>query len=117
VDKGGRRALWWAIAAVVLVLPLAPVGLAFAVVSIITGVRAQRRASARGTAAPGSTAAIIIGVLGSIVGACALVVLVLFFPELRDYQTCLAGANTSVAKSACEQDFRDAVQHKIGARP
>jgi hypothetical protein len=109
--------LWWAIAAAILLIPLAPLALVLSVIAVFTGGRALKRAGLVHGTAPGALGSVIVG---SVVGVLALgltAFIAFFLPELRDYQSCSAGANTHIAKQECERSFRDAVQRKVGVSP
>jgi hypothetical protein len=94
------------------------VGFAFvvAVLAIVAGASASRRARREETARPrGSLAAVILGSAAIALCAVALVA-VLFAKQFGDYQTCLSNAPNSAAKQVCATKFEHAVQHQVNGQ-
>jgi hypothetical protein len=86
---------------------------AVAVLAIVAGASAGRRARREQTARPrGSLAAIILGSAAIFLCAVSLVAIV-FATQFSNYETCISNAPSSAAKQACAQQFMQAVQKKI----
>jgi hypothetical protein len=114
VDRGGRRALWLAVAGVLAALPLPPLAIVLGIAAVVVAVRTNRRAAITGARAPGVLAGAIVGSLVTVVAVGFTLVYVLFWSELRDYQQCVAGAGTNVARQSCQSTFEDKVVERIG---
>jgi hypothetical protein len=109
VDRGGRKALWLALAGVLTTVFVPPVALCLGIAAIVVGARASSRASkARGTA-PGAVPAIVVGCFVAAAGLLLSVMVALFFDELRDFQDCMAGAGTRTAERICREELEDAI--------
>ena len=81
-----------------------------AVIAIVAGATASRRARREGTARPrGSLAAIILGSVSIVLCAAALVAIV-FARQFAAYEQCISNAPSSSAKQACATTFMHAVQ-------
>jgi hypothetical protein len=84
-----------------------------AVIAIVTGVSAARRARREETARPrGSMAAVILGSVAIFLSVVSLVAIV-FATQFSAYETCASHAAGSAAKQACAQKLVRAVQHKM----
>jgi predicted PurR-regulated permease PerM len=87
-----------------------------AVIAIVAGASASRRARREETARPrGSLAAVILGSVAIFLCAVALVAIV-FARQFADYQTCISNAPTSAAKQACATKFMQAVQKQVNGQ-
>lgn len=111
---GGRAALFLGLAGLVLSVVVFPVGLVLDISAIILGARARKRAAAAGGHAPGATGAVIAGTVGAAFAAGVLTFLAVFWTEFRDYQECLSGANTEIARERCHSVFRSDVEDRFG---
>jgi len=89
---------------------------AVALLAIVTGASAARRARKEATARPrGSVAAIVLGAI-SLVLAAFLSVAIVFANEITAYQNCVAVAPNTAAQQACAQKLMNAVDHKLGGQ-
>jgi hypothetical protein len=113
VDRGGVIALMLGVAGIFFVI-FPPLGLAFGILSIRAAVRARRRAAADGIVAPGAGAGLATGIAATIASTIVMIVAVLFFSELRDYQDCMAGANTNTAEDDCRDQLNTAIERRLG---
>jgi uncharacterized membrane protein len=87
-----------------------------AVIAIVAGASASRRARREETARPrGSIAAVILGSVAIVLSAASLVVIV-FASQFAAYQQCMNNAPTASAQQACVQTFMKAVQKQLGGQ-
>lgn len=92
-----------------------PLGLALGVGALVVGRRTLRAARTSGTAAPSRTAVgMTLGALGAALAVLVGIVVAMFWPQLRDYESCRAGANTQIAQQACDTQLRTALLDRIG---
>lgn len=88
--------------------------LAFGGIAIWLGVTASRRARRGGMARPrGAMSGTVFGGLGLGLSATVLVAFAVFWPQLKAYSSCLAGANTVAAQQACQSQFNKSVGSEI----
>ncbi|MFI6506693.1 hypothetical protein ACIBCT_03740 [Streptosporangium sp. NPDC050855] len=112
-ESAGRRALWLAVAAVVmtLVLPLAGVVMAF--FALVTSVRAIR--TLRSVPKPAGIA--VVGVVlsaGALVVSVAMSALQFYFSdELAAYAECGRGAGTVASQNECVEQLERALEKKM----
>ncbi len=86
----------------------------FAVTAIWLGVTASKKARRSGTARPrGAVGGVVLGGLGLAFSAVWLLVLAVFWPQLNAYYTCMGGANTVAAQTACHNQFTNSVGGEI----
>ncbi|HEY3982142.1 MAG TPA: hypothetical protein VGM79_33140 [Streptosporangiaceae bacterium] len=86
---------------------------AVAVIAIVAGASASRRARREETARPrGSLAAVILGSVSIFLCAVSLIAVV-FATQFANYETCVSNAPTSAAKQACATRFIQAVQKQL----
>ena len=84
-----------------------------AVIAIVAGATASRRARREDTARPrGSVAAVVLGSASILLCAAALVAIV-FAHQFAAYEQCISNAPSSAAKQACETTFMHAVQKQV----
>jgi len=114
MDTGGRGALILGVTALVMVVLFFPLALILGPTAVILGVRAQRRAQQGRGSAPGAVGGIVCGLIGALLSVAATAVLLLIFDEFTDYAECRSGANTLIARQACDDEFRSRVQHRFG---
>jgi hypothetical protein len=92
-----------------------PMGLILGLGALVVGWRTLRTARAAGAAAPSRTAVgMTLGALGAGLAVLVGLVVVIFWPQLRDYESCRAGANTQIAQQACDTQLRTALLDRIG---
>ena len=113
-DPGGRRALVFALLGLLLAPFVWPAGLVLVVAGLVLGLRARRRGARAGVAAPGATAAIVIGAVGSAAFLMLVAVLLGFYSEVSAYQECMAGANTETARGECRSALEEALRRRFG---
>lgn len=113
-NGSGRAAMVLGIGALLLcVIPL--VGLAVAAAAVTLGAIGMRRtrrleATNRGQAQFGVLAGSVAGVVAVLV----TIVMVVFWPQVRDYYRCVHDtATTTSDQQACTQQFRDAVDARL----
>jgi small-conductance mechanosensitive channel len=93
---------------------VAGVALAVAVVALILTITALSAAKRDGTGRPrGAVAGVVLGVLGALFSAFALVGFLVFWSQLMQYAHCMNGASTVAARSACQQQFDNSVSAEI----
>jgi hypothetical protein len=93
---------------------VAALTLLFGVAAIWFGVTASKKARRSGTARPrGAVAGVMLGGLGLVFSALWLLTLAVFWPQLNAYYTCLGGANTVAAQTACHNQFTNSVGGEI----
>jgi hypothetical protein len=90
------------------------VGLVLDVVAIVLGIRYARQAAARQRRVPGAIGGAVLGALAALTAGYLLAQFAFLYPQLRDYYSCLSGANTQVATQACQSTFDKAVKDKTG---
>jgi hypothetical protein len=90
------------------------VALAVAVVALILTITALSAAKRDGTRRPrGAVAGVVLGVLGALFSAFALVGFLVFWSQLMQYAHCMNGASTVATRSACQQQFDNSVSAQI----
>ncbi len=87
-------------------------GLALDVIAITLGIRYTRQATSTGKRAPGALGGAVLGSLAALTAAYVLAQYGQYFPQLRDYYSCMSGANTQVATDACQSTFDKAMRHR-----
>lgn len=102
VQRGGL----WGLICSTLGLLILWYGIPLSLVGIVLGVRARRQAKAEGKAAPGSVAAIVLGVVGILLWGAAFAAYMFAFDAVSDWQNCLATANTNAVATECDTEFR-----------
>lgn len=116
---------------------LSPIGLAFGVQAnlhrsiyvvlltlvigggaVMLGISALRTARRGGTARPrGAVGGTTCGVIGLTFSALALIAFAAFWPQLNQLSNCMSGANTVSAQQACQHQFSQSVDRKLGIVP
>ncbi len=110
----GLRALTLALVGVVLALLLPPwsfAGVVVGVAAVVLGVRSRRvvQAPAR---APVATAAVVTGLVASLLAGSLSIFGLVYREQLDAYRECVRGANTEAARAQCQQllnELRDDV--------
>ena len=93
---------------------VAGLALLFAAGAIWLGATASKKARRSGTARPRwAVGGVLLGSLGVAVSALWLLVLAVFWPQLKAYYNCLDGANTVTAQQACHQQLTNSVGGEI----
>jgi hypothetical protein len=101
------------VVALILAVLFFPLALVLGPAAVIVGVGAQRKQGR----APGATAGIVCGAVAAVIAAGATALLLLVFDEFTDYVDCRSGANTMIARQACEDALRDRLEERFGLDP
>ncbi|QVQ51121.1 DUF4190 domain-containing protein [Spiractinospora alimapuensis] len=102
VQRGGL----WGLICSTLGLLILWYGIPLSLAGIVLGIRARRQAKATATAAPGSLAAIVLGVVGILLWGAAFTAYWFAMGAVNDWQDCLATANTNAVAAECDAEFR-----------
>jgi Domain of unknown function (DUF4190) len=114
IRRGGRTARWTGVASLVLSLFFPLLGFVTAIVAIVLGRRARRRARQRGMPVPGAVAGITMGTIGLLImPVLVAVVLSVLWTEMSGYQRCVAGANTHTDRQICLDTWNPRVENKL----
>jgi len=98
----------------VLAVVMFPLGLALGIGALLAGRRVARAARANGWPTPATAAAgMALGGVGSGLALLVLAVVVVLWPQVRDYTDCRAGATTRIAQQACDDALGDAVLDRL----
>ena len=90
------------------------VALVVAVAGLALAVSAMRAAKRAGTRRPrAAVPSVVLGAVGALFCAFALVGLLVFWSQYMQYANCLNGASTVAARNACEQAFQNSVGDRI----
>jgi hypothetical protein len=90
------------------------VALVVAVVALALAISAARAAKRAGTRRPrAATASMVLGAVGALLSAFALIGLLVFWSQYMQYAKCLNGATTVATQNACEQQFENSVNNRI----
>jgi peptidoglycan/LPS O-acetylase OafA/YrhL len=85
-----------------------------AVVGLALAVSVMRASKRAGTRRPRTAvASVVLGAVGALFSAFALVGLLVFWSQYMQYASCLNGASTVAAQKACEQQFQNSVGDRI----
>lgn len=91
------------------------VGFILGVVALVFGIVGTRRTARREADNHGQAiAGLVLGVIAALVGILSTAVVVRAWPDLHTYVNCVSSANTQADQSACEQQFRDNINHRFG---
>jgi len=90
------------------------VALAVAVVALILVISSLSAAKRNGTRRPrGAVAGVVLGAMGALFSAFALVGFLIFWSQLMQYAHCMKGASTLATQNACQQQFDHSVSAEI----
>ena len=90
------------------------VALAVAAVALILTISSLSAAKRNGTRRPrGAVAGVVLGVIGALFSAFALIGFLIFWSQLMQYAHCENGASTVATRNACQQQFDNSVSAKI----
>jgi hypothetical protein len=90
------------------------VALAVAAAALILTITSLSAAKRNGTRRPrGAVAGLVLGVLGALLSAFALVGFLVFWSQLMQYAHCMNGASTVATQNACKQQFDNSVSAEI----
>jgi hypothetical protein len=84
-------------------------GLVCAVAALIIGALVSIDANKTRTRAPEATVSMIVSALVGLLALCLVGLSIVEFGPLRDYASCMGGANTISAQDQCAQDFANRV--------
>jgi hypothetical protein len=90
----------------------------FGVLAAWLGVTAISRARRGGSGRPrGALGGIVLGVMGLAFSALLIAVFAVLWPQISQLSSCLSGANTQVARQACQTQFTNSVSGTFGVTP
>jgi hypothetical protein len=112
--RAGQRAALLAVAAVPLVLALAPLSVLVGAVAFVLGLRALLAAQRLRIPARAAIVAICVAPVVVLGGGLVAVGQQVFREELGRYSECLKGANTRIAEAACERELRKDLGDRLG---
>lgn len=110
VERGGLWGLF--LSAAGLLLP--PFGVLLSVFGIFQGRRARRAAREQNGQAPGAVLSMVLGWIGVVMSAFAIIGYAVFWDEYSTLQQCSARAHTVSSQKACDDTFREAVAKRAG---
>ena len=119
------------VAALVCVFVLPPLGLLLGIVTLVLAARLMRGTRAQPqelltpegrpvtvkVAQAGRTNAVfalVLGIAATALGGLLCAMLIVLWPQVRDYSTCHDGVNTTQGEAKCKQEFKDAVLTRFG---
>jgi Flp pilus assembly protein CpaB len=109
----GRRALWLALAALVMTYLLPIAGLILGVFALATGLRARRALRADQSSTGTALASIAISAASLLMGTLLTAGQLYFSEELAAYTECKKGAGTHAAEAECLDALERAMEKKI----
>lgn len=119
--RAGRHAVVYAVVGFILPFILIPLGVIFlpAALAVDIGalylaIRARRAARKVDRAPAAAIVATVMASMGIAFVIAAAAVTAVFWNEINDYRQCSEGANTHVAKDACQQTLSDDVMRRLG---
>jgi hypothetical protein len=90
------------------------VALLIAVAAVWLAISATSRARKTGSGRPrGAVLATVLGIVGMLFCVTVLAGFAMFWPQLTQYSSCLAAANTYAGQQACQQQLNDSVGSEI----
>jgi hypothetical protein len=91
------------------------VALIIALTALWLSISAMSRARRGGSGRPrGAILATVLGSVGCVFSAFVLAGFLMFWPQLTQYSSCLAGAGTVTAQQACQTQLNNQVGNEIG---
>ncbi|MBA9001189.1 hypothetical protein [Thermomonospora cellulosilytica] len=117
IERNGRRAMWLALAAVLMML--IPVATVFAVIpaiaAVVLGVRTRRAARRAGRPpAPGSLAGVVVGAIVTVLFVMIVGTQLYLHEEITRYSQCQNAANTIQEERGCRERLARDVEKKFG---
>jgi hypothetical protein len=113
--RAARNSLVAGIVSLGLAVSIVPLALVTGGVALWLGRKTVRLSRAAGSSTPGQAlAGMAMGAGGLVVAALILAVLALIWPQFSSYRECIAGANTGIAQTACQNQFKDAITQRFG---
>jgi len=93
---------------------LFPAGLVLGVSALVLGILARRGVRRGGGRVPGARMGVVLGAVTVAFGVLVVVTAVVFWPQLREWQDCQAGANTHTSQTACREAFEERMYDRLG---
>jgi hypothetical protein len=94
---------------------VAAVSAAVALTALVLAVSAGRAASQAGTSrARGTTAGLVLGLIGLIFSGLALIAFLVFRAQFDQYSSCMNQATTSSQQQACRTQLEHAIDNRFG---
>ncbi|GAA5043200.1 hypothetical protein HNP84_004382 [Thermocatellispora tengchongensis] len=112
-EAAGRRAVWLALAALVMTFMLPIAGLVLAVLGLTAGIRAQSESRKAGRTAGAAVTAIVISAVSSLIALGYTALQLYFAPEITAYGECKIGAGTVAAENDCVERLERAMEKKM----
>ncbi|GAA1291647.1 hypothetical protein Psi02_36200 [Planotetraspora silvatica] len=113
-EMGGRRALGLALMALVFSLYLPAGGLVLALFGLVIAIRDLRVLHRKKQRTGMATSAVVISSVALLFGGFALAGQLYFSAEISAYGECSKGAGTVEARQDCSNQFKRAIEQKIG---
>jgi hypothetical protein len=113
IVRAGRRALWLGIAALLMALLVAYLGLIMGVVALYVGIRTVRIAKRARSRPPGAMWGIVLASIALVVSIIGMGFQIFFWHELRSYSKCMAAANTITDENRCKDAFARSVEQRL----
>jgi hypothetical protein len=76
------------------------------------GAFAQRDAMRKQQRAPEAVASVVWSGISTLIAVAIVAFSLIFYPQLRDFSTCMRAANTIAAQNACQQQFDNSLAFK-----
>jgi O-antigen ligase len=90
------------------------VALAVAVVALFLTISSLSASKRAGTRRPrGAVAGVVLGVIGAVLSAFALIGFLIFWSQLMQYAHCMNGASTVATQNSCQKQFDNSVAAEI----
>ena len=90
------------------------VALAVALVGLALAISAMKAAKRSGTRRPrAAVGGVLLGAVSALFSGFALVGLLIFWSQYMQYADCLNGASTVATQNACQQQFENAIGHRV----
>ncbi|WP_084961636.1 DUF4190 domain-containing protein [Thermoactinospora rubra] len=112
-EIAGRRAIWLAIAALVMAFMLPPAALVLAVFAVVAGIRAVPQLKADGRPVGTAVAGIAVSSVALLISATASALQLYLMDEYSAYSECMKGAGTVSSQGECFAEFRKATERKL----
>ncbi|ADG87383.1 hypothetical protein TBS_26020 [Thermobispora bispora] len=113
-EMGGRRALAFALIALIFTLLLPTAGLVLSLFSIMIAIRDLRTLQLAKQRLGMAIGAVVIASIALLLGAASAAVQYYFSAELSAYYECTKGAGTVEAQQDCNDQLRRSVEKKLG---
>lgn len=111
--RAGRRARWLGIAALLMALLVAYLGLVMGIVALYVGIRTLRAARQSRSRAPGATLGIVLASVALVFSLMGVAFQIFFWNEVQTYNKCMTAANTITDETQCKDAFARAFERKL----